>query len=80
MAELRPGTTYFGTIHKRSGSMVRGFIIWEPQNGKFIVTQYLGNRHATTRIPSQDVAVLRFRELTDKENKMIEDQNKTNGR
>lgn len=72
-AEMAAGQTYFGTLVTRSGQSMRGFITWQPQQDRFVFDTYQPRRFTRT-ISASDVAVVRFRELTQEERKMVESQ------
>jgi hypothetical protein len=74
-AELRAHCTYFGDIETRNGKRIRGLVTWEPQENCFIIRSYRSRPPVTLKMPSEEVTLLRFRDLTEEEKKMIEDQN-----
>ena len=74
--ELRANDTYFGNIETRNGGGTTGFVTWEPQQNRFIIRSYRSRPPVTLKMPSEEVTRFRFRNLTEEEQKTIEDQNK----
>ena len=72
--ELCANGTYFGEITTRNGSRRTGFVTWEPQLDRFTIRVYRPMAISFT-MPSKEITRFRFRDLTEEETKMIEDQN-----